>query len=135
MKIRRLRRDDEEQYLALLNQFRETNISKEEWKHIWYIQNKFIIVMVHENKVIGTGSIFFEKKHIHNGTVGHIEDVVVDNRYFGDDIGTAIINFLIEEAKFRDCYKVILSCNEKIKIFYEKIGFKQTEVSMRMDLK
>lgn len=82
-------------------------------------------------RIVGTGSVFIEKKFLRNcGKVGHIEDVVVDKEVRGKQLGKRVIEFLIEHAKSVGCYKVILDCNDENILFYEKCGFAKKEVQM-----
>lgn len=82
-------------------------------------------------RIVGTGSVFIEKKFLRNcGKVGHIEDVVVDKEVRGKQLGKRVIEFLIEHAKSVGCYKVILDCNDENMLFYEKCGFVKKEVQM-----
>ena len=66
--------------------------------------------------------------------MGHIEDVVVDTTYRGYGLGKKIIGVLVDHAKKMGCYKVILDCSNKNVGFYEKCGFVQHEVEMRLYL-
>lgn len=87
----------------------------------------------HSGKIIGTGSVFIEKKFLRNcGKVGHIEDVVVDTNARGMNLGKKIIKFLSDHARSMGCYKVILDCSVENRSFYEKCGFKQKEIQMVM---
>lgn len=87
----------------------------------------------HSGKIIGTGSVFIEKKFLRNcGKVGHIEDVVVDTNARGMNLGKKIIKFLTDHARSMGCYKVILDCSVENRSFYEKCGFKQKEIQMVM---
>ncbi|GER54218.1 glucosamine 6-phosphate N-acetyltransferase [Striga asiatica] len=82
-------------------------------------------------KIVGTGSVFVEKKFIRNcGKVGHIEDVVVDSGVRGKQLGKKIVGFLSDHARETGCYKVILDCSVVNRAFYERCGFKQKEVQM-----
>ena len=48
----------------------------------------FVIENKDTNHIIGTLTILIEQKVIHNmGKVGHIEDVVIDNKYRGRGLG------------------------------------------------
>lgn len=86
-------------------------------------------------RIIGTASIFLERKFIHSGgLVGHIEDVSVAVEHQGKGIGKDLVNVLVERAKKLEAYKVLLDCNEDNVPFYEKLGFKKHEHSMRIDL-
>lgn len=94
-------------------------------------QSGKIIVCHIDNKIIATGTILYETKIIHGGKkVGHIEDIVVDQAYRGKGIASQILKRLIEEAKQKDCYKVVLDCNKDNIKFYENNGFIQKSVQM-----
>ena len=93
--------------------------------------NHQIIVLEFDNKIIGTGTILIEKKIIHNfGLVAHIEDVVIDHNFRGNNFGKKLIYELIKIAKDNNCYKIILDCNQDNINFYEKCGFKHKEYEM-----
>ena len=81
------------------------------------------------------GTILIEKKLIHNcGCVGHIEDVVVHENYRNINVGKALIEYMINIAKERQVYKVILNCNEGNADFYRKCGFHKNNLQMRIDI-
>ena len=85
------------------------------------------------NNIIATGTIILEPKFIHNnGTVGHIEDIVVDKDKNGLGIGKKLIDDLVNIAKNSGCYKVILNCSETNVGFYEKAGFKLKDRQMAL---
>jgi glucosamine-phosphate N-acetyltransferase len=94
-----------------------------------------IFVAVQENsQVIGSITLLIEQKFIHNGgKVGHIEDVVTRKEYEGMGIGRALVLKALDFAKVNKCYKLILDCSKSNAEFYKKIGFKEHEVSMRLD--
>uniref|UniRef100_A0A7N0UUJ4 Glucosamine 6-phosphate N-acetyltransferase n=1 Tax=Kalanchoe fedtschenkoi TaxID=63787 RepID=A0A7N0UUJ4_KALFE len=82
-------------------------------------------------RIVGTGSVFVEKKFLRNcGKVGHIEDVVVDEKARGLQLGKRVVEFLTEHARRVGCYKVILDCSAENVSFYEKCGFKKKEIQM-----
>lgn len=92
--------------------------------HITYVGEK-------DGKIACTASLIIEEKFTHNlSRVGHIEDVVVDADKRGDGYGKQIINKLIDIAREKNCYKVILDCNDKNVKFYESVGFKRAENQM-----
>jgi glucosamine-phosphate N-acetyltransferase len=62
--------------------------------------------------------------------VGHIEDIIVDKEFRGNGYGKYIINYLIKYAKNNNCYKIILNTDEKNLKFYQKCGFKKTNIEM-----
>jgi glucosamine-phosphate N-acetyltransferase len=75
-------------------------------------------------KIVGSGTIIYEPKITHGGkSVGHIEDIIVDEPHRGYQIATEIIKKLTESAKINNCYKVILDCSPEIERYYERRGF------------
>ena len=78
----------------------------------WYEgQNVSYKIFVYENKgvVEGTATVFIEKKLLHGGSsVGHIEDVVVNNKKRLKGVGKALIGRCVEYAKQQNCYKGFL---------------------------
>jgi len=76
-----------------------------------------------------------EEKFIHSGgKVGYIEEVVVHPNFRGDKIGVKFVEKLIEFAKKSGCYKVVPHCARRNIEYYEKLGFKYSEASMRYDI-
>ena len=112
----------------------EKNDPYEILKKIKQNPNHIIHVAVDDNKIIGSTTLFIEQKFIHDGgLVGHIEDVVVRKSYEGQGIGMKLVISLLDVAKQRKCYKTILNCEDSLKPFYEKIGFKKATNEMRYD--
>ena len=135
--IRKLIKQDYYQgFLQLLEQLTEVNsddITYDDFcKHFdEKTSYTYVIFDQNNNKVIATATLFIEKKFIHKlGSVGHIEDVVVDNNYRGKNLGKEIVDKLIMVAKDHKCYKIILNCSDKNVRFYEKCGFNRKDVQM-----
>lgn len=76
-------------------------------------QNSIILVIEFNNIIIGTAKIFIEYK-MHNNfkNIGHLEDVIIDEKYRNKGLGMKLIQELIKIAKDNNCYKIILNCNE-----------------------
>ena len=131
--------DIEKEFLDTLDFLRkasdyEKNNPYEILKKIKQNPNHIIHVAVDDNKIIGSTTLFIEQKFIHDGgLVGHIEDVVVRKSYEGQEIGMKLVISLLDVAKQRKCYKTILNCEDSLKPFYEKIGFKKATNEMRYD--
>ena len=136
--IREIEEEDlDKGFLEVLDNLRkasdlEGHKAKEVLEKIKQNPNHRIHVAVDGNKVVGTTTLFIEQKFIHRGgLVGHIEDVVVRKDYEGTGIGIKLVLSLLEYAKKKQCYKTILDCDDNIKPFYEKIGFKYESNCMR----
>lgn len=140
VKIRELEKDDLwNGFLTSLDSLRQaSNIRKETAFEIFdkINQNKDHIIVVAEldGEIVGSATLLLETKFIHDGgTVGHIEDVVVNKNHQGQKIGEKIIRHLLKEAKRKGCYKTILDCADEVKPFYEKLGFKHNANALRFD--
>ena len=98
--------------------------------------NHLIFVYLLDNIPVALITLFIEQKLIHGGKcVGHIEDLVVDNKYTGKGIASKLINHCLEICKNNNCYKTILDCDEKLLQFYENNEFKQQGICMRNSYK
>ena len=133
LKTREIKKVDMDIVIKMLQDISSFDPKKSERQEIF---NEFIsqsnvsgFVYLLENTIVGYGSLIFETK-IRGGRLGHIEDIVVNSKYRGKNIGLKIIHHLIEESKKRKCYKVSLVCKENNTIFYEKCGLSIDGISM-----
>ena len=138
--IREIEEDDlEKGFLETLDFLRnasdlDKNKAKEILKKIKQNTNHIIYVAIDNKKIVGSTTLLIEQKFIHDGgLVGYIEDVVVRKDYEGKGIGIKLVTSLLERAKEKNCYKTILDCNDDVKQFYERIGFKRESNGMRYD--
>lgn len=95
--------------------------------------NIYTIVAIDKktNKVIGTGSMFYELKFIRNcSKKAYIEDIAVLKETQGRGVGREIVLFLENKALNDGCYKIVLTCDEKVAGFYRKMNFKKVEEAM-----
>ena len=94
--------------------------------------NRLVAVAELGGKVVGTATVLFETKFIHDGGVaGHIEDVAVRQEYQKKGIGGMIVRYLLDAARERGCYKTVLDCESGLADFYTELGFKHTSSGMR----
>ena len=157
-RFRLLQKDDYNNYYFLINQLRKTEFSKESFEtivenmnmnmnsdyvsnpmEIWVIENETNMNTKPMNTkpmdtsliLLGAGTIIYEQKLIHNcGKVAHIEDVIICESKRSSGLGKKLIQFLQEKARQKNCYKVILNCEENISGFYEKCGFVKKNIQM-----
>jgi len=130
--------DIKSQYLYLLSLLTETQVitTKEFIHQIIKISEIGEIIICYSNEtpkisILGSGTIIYEPKIIHGcKNVGHIEDIVVHDKYRAHGIAKKILEKLIDSAENKNCYKVILDCKKDLIPFYEKIGFKQNNFQM-----
>jgi glucosamine-phosphate N-acetyltransferase len=88
-----------------------------------------------DGRVVGTVGLVIEQKFIHRGgRVAYLEDVAVHREFQGHGIGTALVEHAVAEARDAGCYKVILSCFEKLIPFYSRLKFRPHNNGMRLDL-
>lgn len=96
--------------------------------------NHVVAVAVYSGRVVGTATLLVERKFIHDGGLaGHIEDVAVSAGHQGARIGTMLVEYLLEVARGRGCYRTTLDCEEGLVGFYTRMGFERRGVQMRVD--
>ena len=72
-----------------------------------------VIVSKVNDQVVGTGTVFMEKKFLRGlSTVGHIEDIAVDKNQQGKKLGLRIIQALTGISEGLGAYKTILNCSD-----------------------
>lgn len=73
-----------------------------------------VIVDKNTDKIVAVGTVFIERKFLRGlGSVGHIEDIAVDERQQGKKLGLRIIQALTRISENSGCYKTILNCSDK----------------------
>lgn len=131
--FRLLSKDDYEKYLQLINEFRSTNYTKEQFIYFLEENNKNINIWIIElnNELIASGTILYETKLIHNISLyAHIEDIIVSSKYRKNGYGLILLNKLVDVCKKNNSYKILLDCQEELITFYEKTGFKKNGSQM-----
>lgn len=131
--IRKLNENDYISYKNIINEFRETEFNEEEFKKtLNKINNNSEIWIIEINdEIITSTTIIYEYKFIHNiSKIAHIEDVCTLKKYRGLGYGKILIDYVIEEAKKNDCYKITLYCQEELEKFYNKSGFMKNGIQM-----
>ena len=130
MKIRDIRFEDLEQVYELLNQLKYVETSKVDKELAWKNFNNEGLVLEHDGKIVGYGSIVVESK-IRGYNSGQIEDVVIDESYRGLGWGELLIEKLVERGDNLGCYRISLFCDKKLIPFYSKNGFEVNNVVMK----
>jgi glucosamine-phosphate N-acetyltransferase len=121
--------DYDKNYLQLLSQLTEvghitsikfSNILDKIQSQIWVIED------IQSNKIVASASILLEQKIIHEGgIVAHLEDVIVDQSYRGNQLGKKLIEFIVQKARESGAYKIIADCKPELLSFYSKNGFEK----------
>jgi predicted GNAT family N-acyltransferase len=84
-----------------------------------------IYVSEQNDQIVGTIKVIIERKlYKENCYVAHIEDVITDQSVRGQGIGQHLVQFAINLAKEKGCYKLVLTCKDSYIAFYGKCGFK-----------
>ena len=125
MNFRKLELKDYINFKELINDFRITNFTLNQFTNfILHESNTIIYVLEDKNKLYASGTIIFEKKFIHNFSIyAHIEDIIVKKEYQGKGLGKILLLKLIEICKKENVFKILLDCETKLIPFYEKCGF------------
>lgn len=98
-------------------------------------QDGYIYIAKKDKRIIGTATLLVEQKFIHGGgKVGHIEDVSVRKEYENNGVASNLMKKLVEVAKEKGCYKVILDCESELIPFYERNNFYLYGNCMRINL-
>ena len=135
--IRQATLEDMEQVVQVLSHLAPVgeDLEPDNFAKIMDLDSCDTLVWESDDDIIAVGSLWILQKVIRGyGKMGQIEDVVVLPEYRGSGFGKMIIDALIDKAKERGCYKVILNCSEKNVPFYVKCGFTKKENQMRIDL-
>ena len=121
--------DYHKNYLQLLSQLTQVgHIPPEEFSNILAkIQSQiWVFEDTAAKKIVASASILLEQKIIHGGgIVAHLEDVVVDQSYRGNQLGQKLIANIVEIAKNSGAYKIIADCKTELLSFYSKNGFEK----------
>ncbi|KAL1863975.1 Glucosamine-phosphate N-acetyltransferase-like protein [Diaporthe australafricana] len=84
----------------------------------------YFMVIEHDSRVVGTGTLVVERKFIHDlGTVGHVEEVSILKEYQSKGLGLKLLGALSSVARNLGCFKSTLGCSEANEAFYVKCGY------------
>ncbi len=67
--------------------------------------------------------------------MGHIENILIDEKYRGNRYGEKIVNKLLEICREKKCYRVDLNCSSELENFYKKNGFNKKHICMNVYFK
>ena len=130
-----IQKSDMDDVFELLNQLTEIDYSGRDkdicWDEFEY-GCSIGIVGLYNDKIVAYGSIVIENK-IRGEKAGHIEDIVVNSKFRGMDIGVKLIRKLTKIGDDRGCYRITLFCDESLTNFYSKnnLNPKKGEVALK----
>lgn len=88
-----------------------------------------------KGQILSTVKLIIEPKVFYGGkSAGHIEDVATRHGFEGHGLAKALLEKAISIAKENNCYKIILDCKPELIKFYSKVGFKEHDICMRLDI-
>lgn len=136
--IRPVKVSDHQKYLQVLSVLTTVGkVSESQFHDLldqWYAHPLIYfprVIADEKDEVVATGMIVIEQKLIHGcGKVGHIEDIAVEKKQQGKNLGFHLINHLNYIGEKEGCYKIILDCSAVNTGFYEKCGYKDSGVYM-----
>jgi len=117
---------DYREYLELINEFRPTSFTVEQFeKTLAAIQRSGNIWVYEENgQLLATATVIYEHKFIMNTCVyAHVEDVCVRSSHRRKGIGQRLMRHIIDVS--RHCYKITLDCADSNVAFYQSCGLER----------
>jgi N-acetylglutamate synthase-like GNAT family acetyltransferase len=116
---------------------KEVRIFKKKIKDYLTDSNKAILVAEHEKKIVGMLSVIYLQRLNHTKLEMYIPELVVTERlrYFG--IGKKLVDYCIELAKKKKCYRIRLESGNQRKEshkFYKSIGFDQSALTFTKNI-
>jgi GNAT superfamily N-acetyltransferase len=132
---RQLEVSDYDNYYKLINEFRETKFTQEQFSEFvgQLGFNHKIYVLTLNKEIIATTTVIYEQKLIFNMCkFAHIEDVCVLKSYQKGGYGSKLLQHVIQEARKAGCWKLTLVCAEPTVKFYNRNGLEKRGVQCSM---
>ena len=114
-----------------------TKYTEDELEAILNDDNTPVFVADKDGKVLGHGFCVFQRpantKLLTDIVTLYIDDICVDEKARGENVGRLIYDHIIDFAKKSGCYNVTLnvwSCNPGAMKFYEKLGLEPYKIGM-----
>jgi len=117
---------DYEDYHCLINEFRPTSFTFEQFAEILHTIQKSGNIWVYEEEgtLLATATVIYEHKFIMNTCIyAHVEDVCVRSSHRRRGIGQRMIRHIIDVS--RHCYKITLDCADSNVAFYQSCGLER----------
>jgi ribosomal protein S18 acetylase RimI-like enzyme len=94
-------------------------------------------IAMRNDKIVGFVSLTIRNSLWQEGYLGHIDELVVDERFRGNGVGTRLLDEMMKVSKKRSCKKIELDSafhRKKAHTFYESKGFKNRAFVFSKDL-
>ncbi|HJJ23414.1 MAG TPA: GNAT family N-acetyltransferase [Nitrosopumilus sp.] len=99
--------------------------------------SKLILVAEKDSKILGLVSIIFLRRLNYAKFEMYIPELVVTEEHRHHGIGKELINFCVDIAKKKNCYRIRLESGNQRKEshrFYKSLGFEQSSLSFSKNL-
>jgi GNAT superfamily N-acetyltransferase len=96
----------------------------------------FIAEETHTHKIVGFASFFFAY-YSWSGKALYLDDLYVTEKFRGQNIGSMLMNSVIDFAKYNNCKKLrwqVSNWNTNAHIFYKKLGAAIDATEINCDL-
>ncbi|MDQ7092543.1 GNAT family N-acetyltransferase [Desulfosporosinus sp. PR] len=120
----------------------EEGIDEDKAQEIWRKISDYpyykVFVAEAKQKIVATCSLIIIENLGHQGAkLALAEGMIVSPEYRGCGLGRQLMQFVLEQAKKENCYKLMLSSNKKrveAHNFYLRQGFQQHGISFMIDV-
>jgi GNAT superfamily N-acetyltransferase len=143
IEVRDARLDDKPRCLDLLAALSSATGSKTDtsnngtFEKLLHQERGQIIVAVEGETVLGMATVSYNLAMRHGGEYCQLEELIVDPRARGKNIGGLLVRQTVDNAKARGCAEhglYLIESTEHNRAFYEKYGFVALGTEMRQGL-
>jgi GNAT superfamily N-acetyltransferase len=147
LRVRDARLDELEDVLRLLNEdairevvedYSDLAPYRAAMAEILAAPHSTVLVGELDGTIVATAQVTWQRRMMYGaGLVCQIESVRVDSRRRGEGIGSALIGWIVADARRRGCARVELTSNAQradARRFYERLGFKASHIGMKLYL-
>jgi ribosomal protein S18 acetylase RimI-like enzyme len=140
--VRAARREDQARLVDLLEQLfaggDDTRAADAAWRstipELLGSDRLRVLVVEDQDGVVGLISFSFNQALRYAGEYCQIEELIVDPRGRGKNLGALLVKAAIQAAQERGCLEIGLYAREETRAFYEKLGFGYRGPEVRLAL-
>jgi glucosamine-phosphate N-acetyltransferase len=137
VRLREVIPSDYESFMKVLSELSDSRgLTKAGFEDILKeLHTTYVTVALVENKIVGTGSLYVRYNFSHAGRpVGLLENLVVAKEYRKHNVGTWIVQRIIDQARKHNCYSLILNCKDDLIGYYQRFVLTRSGNQMRLNL-